>query len=241
MLFNALKAILASVNLKVVRVSLQQRGTDLEVDLKRFFKTKPPTILFDIGANVGQTAQRFASFYSSADIYAFEPIQATYQILLSRTAKNPRIHCHCVALGEKSVEVEMRIGTNSQGSRRTYPDNSDQGGPREKVQMLQLDDFCEQHDISRIDLLKTDCEGYDLEVLLGARRLLSEGQIDVIYCEVNFLRDKRHADFFEVESYLYGLGYMFYGLYEYFGDWVGSSTNALFVRKDFWEANNSRG
>lgn len=237
MLTNTLKAILASLDLKVVRPSLQQRAIDLEVDLKRIFKTKSPTILFDVGANVGQTTQRFTRFYPSADVYAFEPIQVMYQTLLSRTAKNPRVHCHCAALGEKNVVVEMLVGTDSQVSKRTYSGNSGHGERRETVQMLQLDEFCEQHEISHIDLLKTDCEGYDVEVLLGARRLLQEGRISAIYSEVNFQRDKRHADFFELENYLYSSGYVFYGLYEYFGDWVGSSANALFVRKDFWEAN----
>jgi FkbM family methyltransferase len=237
MLTNTLKAILASLDLKVVRPSLQPRGLYLEVDLKRIFKTKSPTVLFDVGANVGQTTQRFTRFYPSADVYAFEPIQETYQTLLSCTAKNPRVHCHCAALGEKNAEVEMLVGTDSQVSRRTYSRNVGQGQRCETAQMLRLDEFCEQYKISHIDLLKTDCEGYDLEVLLGARRLLKEGRISVIFSEINFLRNKRHADFFELENYLSGSRYVFYGLYEYFGGWVGCSANALFVRNDFWEAN----
>jgi FkbM family methyltransferase len=41
----------------------------------------------------------------------------------------------------------------------------------EKVNVMKLDDFCNNHKISNIDLLKIDTEGHEKEVLEGALNL----------------------------------------------------------------------
>jgi len=45
-----------------------------------------------------------------------------------------------------------------------------------------------QHDIQFIDLLKSDTQGFDLEVLKGAQGLLSTTKIRLIFLEINFQR-----------------------------------------------------
>jgi hypothetical protein len=65
------------------------------------------------------------------------------------------------------------------------------------VSVVTLDEFCKQHSVEVIDLLKIDTEGHDLKVLQGASRLLAEGRITLIQFEFNemnvysrvFLRD----------------------------------------------------
>ena len=41
------------------------------------------------------------------------------------------------------------------------------------VPTLCLDDFCDDHGISSIDLVKVDVQGHEHKVLMGAQRLLS--------------------------------------------------------------------
>jgi len=48
-----------------------------------------------------------------------------------------------------------------------------------------LDEFCETNKIDFIDLLKIDTEGHEWDVLLGARRMLSERRIQFIQFEFN--------------------------------------------------------
>ena len=48
-----------------------------------------------------------------------------------------------------------------------------------------LDTFVEQHGIKNIDFLKIDTEGFELEVLQGAKQLLSEGKIGTVIFEYN--------------------------------------------------------
>ena len=48
-----------------------------------------------------------------------------------------------------------------------------------------IDDFCSANRIPKIDILKIDTEGFDLNVLKGAKQMLSRGQIAFIYTEFN--------------------------------------------------------
>ena len=53
------------------------------------------------------------------------------------------------------------------------------------VQTQTLDNFCLSEKIENIDVLKIDTEGNDLNVLKGAKKLLSENKIKVIYTEIS--------------------------------------------------------
>ena len=51
--------------------------------------------------------------------------------------------------------------------------------------MSPLDDYCAEHGIERIDLLKLDVEGAELEALRGAERLLREARVGCVMFEVS--------------------------------------------------------
>ena len=53
------------------------------------------------------------------------------------------------------------------------------------VQTQTLDNFCLSNKIENIDVLKIDTEGNDLNVLKGAKKLLSENKIKAIYTEIS--------------------------------------------------------
>ena len=69
------------------------------------------------------------------------------------------------------------------------------------VQTQTLDDFCLNTKIENIDVLKIDTEGNELNVLKGAKRLLSENKINVIYTEI--IGTKKN--FFEKEKNIINL------------------------------------
>ena len=50
---------------------------------------------------------------------------------------------------------------------------------------MSLDGYCTEHGIERIDLLKLDVEGAELETLEGAAQLLVDGRIRCVLFEVS--------------------------------------------------------
>jgi len=91
---------------------------------------------------------------------------------------------------------------------------SSKGG--ELVMIKTLDSFCAEQDVIHIDLLKTDTEGFDLELLKGAEGLLRSKQIRFILTEATFHPDDSYqTSFFRVAKYLSGFGYCFVDLYDH--------------------------
>ena len=53
------------------------------------------------------------------------------------------------------------------------------------VQTQTLDNFCLEEKINNIDVLKIDTEGNELNVLKGAKKLLEQNKINIIYAEIS--------------------------------------------------------
>jgi hypothetical protein len=108
----------------------------------------------------------------------------------------------------------------------------------ETVQIDTIDLYCSRNEIRKIDLLKIDTEGFEIEVLKGAHEMLSQGKVSLIYCEVGFLKqNSRNTYFANLTEYLANYGYYFFGLYQFDShDWVkgGYLGNALYVKRDLY-------
>jgi FkbM family methyltransferase len=196
------------------------------------------TCIFDVGANVGQSAQAFAREFRRSTIHSFEPMPAAYRRLEELAkASGGRIKAYKLACGTSSRHMDIAVDLDSPSSlnqldfETTTPSSHKQ---KVRIQIAAIDDICVQQGITRIDILKTDTEGYDAEVLAGARRMLSEGRVQCIICEVGFLGDKHHTDLTKVFLFLHELGFEIAGIYEpsYFSNYRIDFTNALFVRRE---------
>jgi Methyltransferase FkbM domain len=101
------------------------------------------------------------------------------------------------------------------------------------VQIDTVDRYCHQHSIRKIDLLKIDTQGYDLEVLCGAGQMLSENLIKSVLIEITFIEIYQGAPRFdEVISFLLDRNFHLLSLYSvvFRGD-AAAWADALFVHR----------
>jgi len=110
----------------------------------------------------------------------------------------------------------------------------DVSGECEQIRLATLDEFCVSEGIGRIDLLKMDAQGYELNILEGAGKTLDK--VEFLLTEVG-LQDTRADEipFGRMQDYLRRHDFLFCGLYEQFryGDskiLVGFA-NALYVNR----------
>ena len=68
--------------------------------LKGFAPNSSP-VVFDVGANVGQTIDALRQIFPRPTIYALEPDKAAFDSLLQTHSKLPHVHLNCLALGSK--------------------------------------------------------------------------------------------------------------------------------------------
>ncbi len=150
------------------------------------YRDKGAPLLLDIGANRGEwTAQASAIMDRrgiDGRILAFEPSAATFEYLGKRFEGARRVALHRLAVTDHAGEAEFFVVGNLAGTNSLH---GSAGAIPEKVACVRLDDFATQQQIDRIAFVKSDTEGYDMKVLLGADRLLREGRIEVWQFEYN--------------------------------------------------------
>ncbi len=155
-------------------------GRILPLDLKR--ANIYPKNIFDVGANIGQTANYFIEHFPDSNIYCFEPVEATYQQLVSNI-NNKKIHAFNQGLGATIHDHTIHLNDSS-GSSSLMGDD----GRFSRTEIVRINtgqNFFIQNQIEDVDLLKMDVEGYELEVLRGFGPLLKT-KVKMIYAEVGF-------------------------------------------------------
>lgn len=226
------------LGLHVRRYNQLVQGFDAMRDVNVLLAGETAPTILDVGANQGQSVARFAGLWPSAVIHSFEPSPSTFEVLRRNVAELAPTVVHPVNAGVGAEAGTLLLLENSQSDMSSFlPLAEESWGStvaETPVDVVTLDDYCAEHDITRIDLLKSDTQGYDFEVLKGADRLLTSGAIRTIFMEVIFADlYERVPDFDHVYRYLRERGYHLVGLYEPFHTEDGRLAwcDALFVHR----------
>ena len=194
-----------------------RRYSNIAVDLTRLVGTDAAVIL-DIGANTGQSAELFSRMFPSATILAVEPFEASYNAMVAKRLQ--RLHPHRAAIGVRNGMGVLHVNSESTSNsllaanadgRRMFPERMAQLETVE-VEMITLDALAARESLDRIDLIKIDVQGSELEVLQGGKSVLSRTR--VIQIECNFIPIYEGSSAFsEVDIALRRAGFDFYNFY----------------------------
>lgn len=150
-------------------------------------------VCYDVGANEGQFAMDFRAHGYAGEIVSFEPLACAHERLAARAASDPRwTVASRAAVGASIGSVEINVAANwvSSSLLPLAPDAA--GAARgvdtvatEKAPLVTLDEWRHAHPrfAGRAALLKIDTQGYEAEVLEGARHLLAD--VRLIYLELS--------------------------------------------------------
>lgn len=130
--------------------------------------------IIDCGANHGDFSDWISKHHTDASIYAFEPDLRLFQKLpkLERTIFYP------LAVTGAGKPLSLMLG-EARCSTAYFSERVGQNSV--EVESVKLEDFCNEKCISRVDLLKLDVEGAEIDILieLSAEFLSNIGQITV--------------------------------------------------------------
>ena len=174
------------------------RGFDVFADLATALPRLAISTIFDVGANTGQSALGFCSHFPASHIYSFEPVGPTFRTLQETVRGHANIHAVKLALGAACGSGRMVL----QGSSDMFylqhggPGTKPASDKSEQVVLGTVEGFCQENGIGHIEFPKIDTEGFDLDVLKGAARMLADRCIDVIQVEAGMNRtNRRHVAF----------------------------------------------
>ncbi len=126
-----------------------------------FFDFPPNGVFIDAGGFDGETSIEFSSRYSEyGEIHIFEPSTLNYENVISALVGIRDVNAHKFGLSDKE-EILRFSGENGSASKI-----SETGS--DSISVKPLDSF----EISRIDFIKMDLEGWELHALKGARRAI---------------------------------------------------------------------
>src|SRR5690606_19316093 len=84
-------------------------GVDIMHDAAVLLGRPDSPVLFDVGANVGQTIDEFSRHFSRPRIFSFEPSPATFTVLSRKHAHHPGIRLENIALGSQPGRATFHI------------------------------------------------------------------------------------------------------------------------------------
>ena len=153
---------------------------------------QPGMVVLDIGANQGYyTLLASRKVGKQGRVISFEPSPREREALMLHRKLN---RCQNVTISEVAVGSERKKadlfvvqGTQTGCNSLRPPAVTDQTAPVQ-VEVMQLDEWLVKHAIERVDFIKLDVEGGELDVLKGAELLLERRPRPVILVEIQDLR-----------------------------------------------------
>ena len=162
-----------------------------------YFKEK--IYIVDVGANRGQSTKFFSKVFNNHKIYCFEANPNLIKNLKNKT-KNINRKIFCVALGNETREASFNIcildaistlsNPNLKSSYNIFKSKilrTDVGKLYKKinVKMKLLDSFFKRNQIEKMDILKIDVEGFEYQVIMGSKLIISSLKPKVIQVEAH--------------------------------------------------------
>lgn len=244
---KAIRNILRAIGFDVVRTNLvkpegfyitgSEFGWDAFCDMGHLIGAQSEITIFDIGANVGQSAGKFSKLFPNSTIHSFEPSPSTFRDLVANCASMPWVRPWNLGVGSSLGSLELIENSNPDMSSFLAPGEVTWGEivRSTEVPMTTLDQFAKEKSIDFIHILKSDTQGYDFEVLKGASGLLANQKIGFVHFE--FIFSNMYANlppFEEVFGFLSERGYRLVSFYDIcYQNKVASWMDALFVSSKF--------
>ena len=169
--------------------------------LKKNLKGK--IILFDVGAHHGETLKLFLNKLDILEIHCFEASPINFKILSKEIKKlnfKSNIYLNNVGIGSTNEDTFInQTEETSSSSINEFNINSEYFKKKMRIlnikntknfynkipiKVIKLDDYIEKKKIFKIDILKIDTEGFELNVLKGLK--LNNKKVKFIYFEHHY-------------------------------------------------------
>ena len=152
----------------------------MEEGLKRAKRRKfEPNTIIDLGAAKGTWTSLCMKFWPNAHYLLFEPLIERKNELETLKASHPNIHLSFAAAGKEKGKINFSVTDDLDGS-GVY-EKHDSAKLRE-IEIRTTDEEIESLNLKPPFLIKFDTHGFEIPILEGAKKTLSETEIIVMEC-----------------------------------------------------------
>ena len=171
---------------------------------EREYKIKPGDVVLDVGAHIGSfTLKAAKEVGAEGRVVSFEPSSENFKLLTLNVGSNHYTNAKVfnVAVGSEPGTAKLHLG-NRRGTNSLLSDASEEQIGIEKVDIRTLDSVADELKLNKVNFMKIDVEGFELEVLKGARNILSSSHPSIAMETHDFGPSEE-----EIGKYLSDFGY----------------------------------
>jgi FkbM family methyltransferase len=157
-------------------------------------------IVVDVGANIGDTCKSMYSSNPSLSFVCVEPDAKFFKYLKFNTRRIPKenLFLHKLLVTESSGSLKL-VGKGGTKSMKV----SDQSS----IKTTTLDSLCADLDVNfQIGLIKSDVDGFDFDVLLSGRSVISKKQ-PLVFAEFFFIDSSSLSKYLRIVNFLISVNY----------------------------------
>lgn len=192
-------------------------GIELETTRAYQRLVRAGDIVLDLGANIGAHTLPLAQLVGDAGrVYAFEASDHAFARQQRNIALNPELAARIVSL--QALLVADAAAAKPEGIPSSWPLEETDGGEQHPVHLgqyhtvrearpLRLDEWLAESGVPRIDFVKLDVDGYEIDVLRGGRELFRRHRPVLLMEFMPYIFPERGQTFAELLSLLCDLGY----------------------------------
>tara|TARA_Y100000768_G_scaffold230487_1_gene174041 strand:+ start:3472 stop:4263 length:792 start_codon:yes stop_codon:yes gene_type:complete len=174
--------------------------------IKKVLKSHNPVLSFDVGGNIGNYSELILN-ETSSKVIIFEPLDFVIDEARNRLQKfEDRVEFINKGVGAISEQKEINFNPDST-EHASFSKSVNQidylsNESKALINIVSLDDFCLDNDITHIDFIKIDTEGFELEVLKGAKKVISDIKPKYIQIENNWHQLFMGSSIFQISKLL---------------------------------------
>jgi FkbM family methyltransferase len=147
------------------------------LELLEAIRTSKPQVIYDVGANVGTWTLLAKALYPDALVHAFEPLPMHIEKFQQMTKSLAGVRLHEIGLGSCPARTTMKVtGFSDASSLLPLTESGKKQWHLQQVAEIPVDDWVSVNHLPSPDLIKMDVQGFELEVLRGAERCLTQAK-----------------------------------------------------------------
>ena len=191
-------------------------GFQRHVARNRYFRLAEDAVVLDVGANAGIMTLQFAARVPRGHVYSFEPTHHAAGRLRTNLGLNP-------TLAERVTLMQTFVSDRAEPAPplkafASWKVDGDPGGEQHPVHLgtvlstegvgaITVDRFAAAQGLARLDLIKIDTDGHELDVLRGAAASLECFRPAILFEVGLYAMRERGIGFADYEAFLGPLGY----------------------------------